>query len=122
MTDSVLDPPRGSPGFALAGDLTIHCAAERRVELIEKLRGQVEAAVHDELQLDLSALADIDSAGLQILVAARHWCAERGHSLRLSACSATVQEALDAFRLDEQLFPVDLPAAERARLMQGVPA
>lgn len=121
---SELAPPTlpGQPGFALAGDLTIHCAAERSAELLEKLRAQIETATPGELRLDLAELVDIDSAGLQILVAARRLCGEHALHLRLQPRSPTVQEALDAYRLDDQLMPLDLPAAARQATQEGHPA
>jgi anti-sigma B factor antagonist len=122
MSELAPPPPSGQTGFALAGDLTIHCAAERSAELLEKLRAQIETATPGELHLDVAGLVDIDSAGLQILVAARRLCAEHALHLRLQPRSPTVQEALDAYRLDDHLAPIDLPAAMRLATQEGLPA
>jgi anti-sigma B factor antagonist len=122
MPEIVPPPSSGCSGFAVAGDLTIHCAAERSAELLEALRAQIATATPGELHLDLTALADIDSAGLQILVAARRLCAAHALRLRLQPCSLTVQQALDAYRLDDQLMPIDLPAAARTAPLEGMPA
>ncbi len=73
--------------LAVAGPLTIPHIAERHAEL---------RAWMDEggLALDLSAVPECDTAGVQLLLAARRAAAAAGQALRLDAPSAAVAEAL----------------------------
>ena len=51
----------------LSGEMTIYNAAQIKATLAEAMRGAVE------LEVDLSGIADIDTAGLQLmLIAKRH--------------------------------------------------
>lgn len=94
------DTPAPSVPFVLAlgPDLTIAQAAACRDTLVDAL-----CSGPGDLSLDLSAVTDIDSAGLQLLLATRRSVRERGAALRLMGVSATVQDALAVFGLDAQL-------------------
>ena len=53
--------------LALSGEMTIYNAAQIKATLAEAMRGAAE------LEVDLSGIADIDTAGLQLmLIAKRH--------------------------------------------------
>jgi len=86
-----------SPTFRIDGELTIYRAAELAGAMKAAL-----AAVADggALELDLSEVAEMDCAGVQLLLAARRSAAESGRTLRLSGRSAAVDEVLATLRLD----------------------
>lgn len=87
---------------ALGPDLTIAQAAACRDALVDAL-----CSGSGDLELDLSAVTDIDSAGLQLLLATRRSVRERGATLHLRNVSATVLDALAVFGLDARLAATD---------------
>ncbi len=79
--------------LALGPELTIAHAADAGQALLQAL------PAHGDLVLDLSAVTDFDSAGVQLLLATRRCLAERGDALHLPAPSAVVRDALAVFGL-----------------------
>lgn len=63
----------------LAGEFTILAAAELRERLLAAL------AAADEIEVDLSRVSEIDSAGVQLMVAAKREAAAREKVLSFSA-------------------------------------
>jgi anti-anti-sigma factor len=97
----------------LDGELTIPQAAALRDRLLAVLD-----TAPDGLTLDLGDVEAFDSSGLQLLLATRQSLAERGLALSLSACSATVADALRVYGLTA-LLPAatdtsPAPAAQEA--------
>ena len=86
------------PPLALGPDLTIAHAATCRDALVDAL-----CATAGDLVLDLRGVTDIDSAGLQLLLATRRSVAERGAALQITGLSETAAEALAVFGLDARL-------------------
>jgi anti-sigma B factor antagonist len=84
--------------LALGPDLTIAHAAAWRQTLLQAL-----AAHSGDLALDLSAVTDIDSAGLQLLLSTRRSLLERGDGLHIAASSAALDDALGHFGLADLL-------------------
>ena len=76
------------------GDLTIYCAAQARELWLQWL-----LAGRGDATLDLGRVADCDSAGVQLLLAARASLAEQGEALALRNVSQPVREALLAYGL-----------------------
>lgn len=79
--------------LALTGQLdrdTVPTAFERISEALEDRPG-------GSLGLDLSAVNELDSAGVAMLGALSHRAAELGVTLALGACSDEAREAIDAF-------------------------
>jgi anti-sigma B factor antagonist len=74
----------------LDGELTIYRAAELRVAL------QAALAPAGDLELDLSGVTELDSAGVQLLLSAKKTAAATQRRLRLVNHSAAV---LDVFEL-----------------------
>lgn len=72
----------------LEGPLTIYTAAETKPDLLARLDPP------GVLALDLSAVDEIDCAGLQLLVLAAGEVRRAGGRLCLDACSEVVHEAL----------------------------
>jgi anti-sigma B factor antagonist len=83
-------------GACVTDDLTIHRAQTLHTQLREWLEQGVDA-------IDLSGVGECDSAGVQLLLAARASATAAGRTLRVEAPSAGVLEALNRYGLDERL-------------------
>lgn len=90
--------PDPTPLAPFGSELTIAAAAAGRETLIDALCG-----VDGDLHLDLSALTDVDSSAIQLLLSARHSLNERGAALRIVAASAALRDALAVFGLGAML-------------------
>lgn len=87
-----------------SGDLTILSAAERRDDLLAALA----AADHDlGLELDLADVEDLDTAGIQLLLAFRSEAAARDVPLRVVNVGGRVDVVLRAVGLGPDLTPLD---------------
>ena len=84
--------------IVIDGDLTIYTASEWR----DRLSAEIVDA--DEFELDLTRVSEIDSAGLQLLIAARKQAERSGGSLHIGHCSAVVLTALEFCRLTPDLI------------------
>ena len=82
--------------FCIDGELTIYRAAELRDTLKTVL-----ASVPDghELEVDLSAVTEMDSAGVQLLMAVKKTARASGRDLRITRRSPAVEEVLETLRL-----------------------
>jgi len=81
--------------LALTGELTIQAASA--------VRDQVLAALQESstsITLDLSQVEAIDSAGVQILLAARRTAASRELRLAVTGLTTPIAEALAVYGLD----------------------
>jgi anti-sigma B factor antagonist len=94
---SIGEPSQGAAAcLAVEGEMTIYRAAELKPALLEAVHA------HDAPALDLSAVTEFDSAGLQLLLAARREAARLGKRLDIPAASPAVREvfALLGMNLD----------------------
>jgi anti-sigma B factor antagonist len=83
----------------LAGEWTIHAIAQHREAMLLLVNeGQYE--------FDASGITDMDSAGLQLLVAAQRSIAQQGRELSLEQPSQAVKDVLKAYGLDANLQSV----------------
>ena len=78
----------------MVGDFNIYHAADTRQALLPLL------ADAGTVEVDLSGVAEIDSSGVQLLIAAKKHLEARGASLHLVRHSAAVIDALELFDLD----------------------
>ena len=85
----------------LAPELTIYGAAELRTTLLDAL------AASPDLELILSDVCEADSAGVQLLIAARRHAAAHGGALQLTGHSAVLLDALALLGLDHNAEPLD---------------
>jgi phospholipid transport system transporter-binding protein len=85
-----------APALVLTGELTIGEAAAQH----EKLRDALAAG---QCRLDLAGIEACDSAGVQLLLAARRSAQAQGLVLSIDAPSAAVQESLQRYGLDPLL-------------------
>jgi anti-sigma B factor antagonist len=86
--------------IVIEGEWTIHAAATLRESLLQ----QVSEGAH---VFDLGAVTEMDSAGLQLLLAAQRSLARQGHEMVLTACSPVVTHVLKTYGLDSDLRGVD---------------
>jgi len=82
--------------LALDGELTIYRAAELRDLLIGALAGLGEGAA---LELNLAEVSELDSAGVQLLMAARKTALASQRELRLVGHSPAVLEVFETLDL-----------------------
>jgi anti-anti-sigma factor len=75
--------------LSLAGTLTIAEAAETRASLMTQL--SAAASEVQAIRLDLSAVPEIDSSGIQLLVSAARTLQSQGRQTVLHSCSAVVR-------------------------------
>lgn len=96
--DRNLDGPeiRAAP-LDLGAEWTIAQAAQHREHLLDRLGDG-----RRELVLDLSRVAEFDSAGVQLLLATARTLAERQGALRLAAPSTVVRDALAVLGLQDR--------------------
>lgn len=77
------------PSMALQGEFTIFNAAAIREQILACMDGACE------LEIDLSQVIEIDSAGMQLMVSAKKEAAAQGIVLHYTGHSPAVQDLLD---------------------------
>ncbi len=77
-----------------SGPATIYEAVQLREQLLAALQAQ------RDLQLDLCAVDEIDTAGIQLLVLAQREAQASGRRCEVVAASAVVREAVNLYGLD----------------------
>jgi anti-anti-sigma factor len=91
--------------LTLETDLTIYNAPEHKCVLLAALE---QASV---IELDLAQVAEIDSAGLQVLLLAKRESLAAGKEMRIVGHSPAVQELLDFFNVASYFGdPLVIPA------------
>ncbi|OGS91858.1 MAG: anti-sigma B factor antagonist [Gallionellales bacterium GWA2_60_18] len=105
MTISI-EASNGVCHACVAGEMTIYHAAEMKGELLPCLeRGT-------EVEIDLSEVSEMDTAGFQLLLLVKREAANAGKSLRLVAHSPATLEVLDLFNMAAYFGdPVMMPRA-----------
>lgn len=84
--------------ITLGSELTIVHAAQIRDTLLTHL-----SAGNAELTLDLSEATEVDSSGIQILLATQHSLNAQGRSLRIIGMSKNLREVLTLYALQPLL-------------------
>lgn len=95
-----------NPPLALDGELTIYRAAELRATLLGAL-----AAGDGDLHIDIGGVTEVDSAGVQLLLAAQKSARARQRTLRLAGHSDALADVLRLLDLDAQLAAPSVDAA-----------
>jgi anti-anti-sigma factor len=91
--------------LSLEGEMTIYTAMEQKSQLHEQL---MEC---EELELNLSAVGEMDSAGLQVLLVMKREAEATGRQLRLINHSRAVYEVLELLNMQGHFGdPVVIPA------------
>ncbi|MBP0600324.1 STAS domain-containing protein [Herbaspirillum sp. LeCh32-8] len=99
----------GNLQLALGGELTIFQAAERKPELLHML-----SHVQHTLSLDLSAVDEIDTAGVQLLLLLQREIRRSGRAIEVSAFSPAALAVFDLLQLHEMFGADSAPQAEAA--------
>jgi anti-anti-sigma factor len=81
----------------IRGELSIFTAAELRQRLLDALDAGAE------IEVDLSEVSEMDSAGMQLMVAAKREAAARNKPLRFAGHSPAVVDILELCNLSGQL-------------------
>jgi len=90
-------------------DMTIYNAATQKPMLLEAL------TECQELDLDLSQVNEMDTAGFQVLLLAKREALKANKTVRLTAHSKSVTELLDLFNMASYFGdPMVIPAKEHA--------
>jgi len=87
----------------LDGELTAYCAQAARQQLLQTLTDQAARGGPQALEIDLSGISEIDTAGVQLLLAALRYAGAHGVDTRLVRESAAVAEAMTLLGLDGYL-------------------
>ena len=83
----------GRTSLALEGEVNIYAAAELKTRLVEALE------YTPEIEIDLSAVSELDSAGLQVLLLAKRHAQETNKKLSLVGHSHPVMELIELYNL-----------------------
>jgi anti-anti-sigma factor len=84
----------GAVHLILDGPMTIYNANEIKAQLMNGLQA---API---VELDLSHVNEMDTAGFQLLVMAKRESQRQGHTLRIIAHSPAVREVIDFYNMD----------------------
>jgi anti-sigma B factor antagonist len=87
---------------SVAGEMTVYTAAALRQDLLAALTRHRRTKL-----LDLSEVTEIDTAGLQLLLAARRQAADDGRELLIADPSRAVRSAIELCRLSGLLQAPD---------------
>lgn len=77
------------------GEITIYNAAAMKQKLVQVLQD------HKEVEIDLSKISEVDSAGMQLLILAKRIANNSGKSLRLLRHSEAVLEIFNLYNVAE---------------------
>ena len=96
---------QSATAVGIEGEMTIYTAAEQYAGLRERLRN------HKELELDLSAVTELDSAGVQVLMMLKKEMDHAGGQLHLVNHSRPVVDVFELLDLQSHFGdPVLIPA------------
>lgn len=97
----------GAVHLMLDGPMSIYNAEALKSQLLESVR---HAPL---LELDLSHVGEMDTAGFQLLLMAKRESQRLGHSLRIVAHSPAVSEVIDFYNMNAYFGdPVVIPAEQ----------
>ena len=92
--------------ITIGEDMTIYHAATQKQALIEALKASAR------LEIDLSAVGEIDTAGFQLLVLIKREAQRLGKQAKIVAHSEAVRELLDFYNMAAEFDdPMLIPAS-----------
>mgnify|MGYP006271486661 CR=1 FL=1 len=94
MNIEVSEAADGGCRLTVAGEVNIYVAADFRAEVDAKMAGC------SALEMDLSGVSELDTTGVQILMAAKRQCQAEDRELRLVAHSPAVLDVFELYGLD----------------------
>jgi anti-sigma B factor antagonist len=92
----------------VSGPMTIYEAIENKRELLEAL------AAGNGLEIDLSDVDEVDTAGLQLLLLAHREGSKAGKPVRLAAPGAALLEVLERYGLQSYFSDASVPGDSKA--------
>ena len=99
---------KGQGRMAIEEDMTVYNAPLQKTLLLDAV-GSCK-----ELELDLSGVSDMDTAGFQVLLLAKRESMHAGKTLRISAHSKAVTQLLDLYNMASYFGdPLVIPAKEQ---------
>lgn len=84
---------KGLRRLKIEGDMNIYSAPELKRRLLDHLDSA------PELEVDLSRIGEMDTAGFQVLYLAKREAVKNGKTLRLTSHGATVLEVMDLYNM-----------------------
>lgn len=95
----------GALRLILDGSMSIYNAGEIKARLMDAL------STSSILEIDLSHVSEMDTAGFQLLVMAKRESLRLGHTLRIVAHSPAVRDVIDFYNMDAFFGdPIVIPA------------
>jgi anti-anti-sigma factor len=99
---------------AIKQDMNIYNASEQKKMLLKALDSC------QELDIDLSHVSEIDTAGFQLLLLTKREALKAGKTMRLTGHSKAVTELIDLYNMASYFGdPMVIPAEERASAKPG---
>ena len=92
-----MDSEAATTRLEIKGEMNIFTAAVCRQQLLDALEQP------GDVEVDLSAVSEIDSAGVQLMIAAKREAAARSRTLRFAGHSRAVFDALELFDIGGHL-------------------
>ena len=83
--------------LSIKGDLTIYTAVACKQKLLEALSDS------QIVEIDLSKVSEIDTAGVQVLLLAQREARQTGKSVAVTSLSTAARAVLDLYKLTAQL-------------------
>lgn len=84
-------PESAAPVLSIGGEFTIFTAGEIKKRLLDVVADNRD----QEIEIDLSDVTEIDSAGLQLMIMAKKQATSEGKTIRFSRHSDPVLDLLD---------------------------
>ncbi len=84
-------PDTGTPALAVRGEFTIFTAAALKQTILDTIAGEPSS----DIDIDLSEVTEIDSAGLQLMVMAKREAQAAGKNIRFVRHSDPVLDLID---------------------------
>jgi ABC-type transporter Mla MlaB component len=103
---------RAQRRIAMHGAMTIYEAVDQKRTLLGAL------AECEDLEIDLSGVSEMDTAGIQLLLLAKREAAKSAKRLRLTAHSAASLEAIDLYDLGSYFGDPVVISSRKRRLAQ----
>ena len=85
--------------FNIQGEMTIYSAREQHSKII----AEVQNSDHQSVHIDLSDVEEIDTSGIQILLALKEFLNERGKQFNIIKLSQAVKNVVDIYNIDTDL-------------------
>ena len=99
MTIQVNTLDDGKAQLCITGEMTIYCAAEHHQEMLSISQNQT----HQTLEIDLSGVEEVDSSGIQNLLALKNAMLSQDKAFNITELSPPVEDALTIYNLFSEL-------------------